>query len=32
MASVILGDKQEMTLNPASLALNEKPDLEVPSP
>ena len=32
MASVILGDKQEMTPNPASLALNEKPDLEVPSP
>ena len=32
MASVILGDKQEMTLNPASLALNEKPSLEEPSP
>ena len=32
MAAVIVGDKQEMTLNPASLAVDEKPTLEEPSP
>ena len=32
MAAVIVGDKQEMTLNPASLAVDEKPALEEPSP